>query len=81
MVALVGLESRYTFDVIDILERRGVAITGFVRSAFDREVGDREIGDREIGDSATVIKKKAALRRQAVSKLKSGHRERNRRER
>ena len=40
MVALVGLESRYTFDVIDILERRGVAISGYVRSAFDREVGD-----------------------------------------
>ncbi len=38
MVALVGVESRYIFDVLAILSRCGITVTGCVRSAFDEEV-------------------------------------------
>jgi sugar O-acyltransferase (sialic acid O-acetyltransferase NeuD family) len=35
---LVGVESHYIFDVIDILSRCAVPVSGYVRSVFDQEV-------------------------------------------
>jgi len=38
LVALVGVESKYIFDVIDILSRCVIPVGGCVRSAFDQRV-------------------------------------------